>query len=487
MQDERRAKELKPVRAVLVKLKQGQAWESMMRFTDTFLIGRHDDNDLQIKNPSVSRSHVRIQFDGEHWRIKDLGSVNGTFIDGMRIQEVPLSGEAEVELGKGGPVLSLKVEEEEPGESEEEATKSTEGFASATQIVKHYFTKSKSLKEGLQTLMFRRAFDRVHKKRSKKYRVIIGACLLLLLTSGSLILYQKNKLHKLRNTAIDIFYSMKSLELQIGQLEEVVLMKADKNQLRELKAKQDRLKEMEKNYDHFVEELGIYKKMREDERLILRMARIFGECDVNVPKDFVKEVKTYIEKWKSTTRLKEGIGRAKMNRYIETILKTLEEHNLSPHFFYLPLQESGFETRAIGPKTRYGYAKGIWQFIPLTAKHYGLKIGPLHNEKAYDPRDERFDFEKATKAAAKYIKDLNNTEAQASGLLILAAYNWGETRVREIIRQMPENPRERNFWLLLSRKTIPQETYDYVFYIFSASVICENPRLFGFDFDGPLS
>jgi membrane-bound lytic murein transglycosylase D len=487
MQDERRAKELKPVRAVLVKLKQGQTWESMMRFTDTFLIGRHDDNDLQIKNPCVSRSHVRIQFDGEHWSIKDLGSVNGTFIDGIRIQEVPLSGEAEVELGKGGPVLSLKVEEEEPGESEEEVTKSTEGFASATQIVKHYFTKSKSLKEGLQTLMFRRAFDRVHKKRSKKYRVIIGACLLLLLTSGSLILYQKNKLHKLRNTAIDIFYSMKSLELQIGQLEEVVLMKADKNQLRELKAKQDRLKEMEKNYDHFVEELGIYKKMREEERLILRMARIFGECDVNVPKGFVKEVKNYIEKWKSSTRLKEGIGRAKMNRYIETILKTLEEYNLSPHFFYLPLQESGFETRAVGPKTRYGYAKGIWQFIPLTAKHYGLQIGPLHNEKAYDPRDERFDFEKATKAAAKYIKDLNNTEAQASGLLILAAYNWGETRVREVIRRMPENPKERNFWLLLMKERIPQETYDYVFYIFSAAVICENPRLFGFDFDGPLS
>lgn len=275
---------MKPVRAVLVKLKQGQTWESMMRFTDTFLIGRHDDNDLQIRNPCVSRSHVRIQFDGERWWIKDLGSVNGTFIDGIRIQEVPLSGEAELELGKGGPVLLLKVEKEEPGEPEEEATKNIGGFSSATQIIKHYFTKSKSVKEGLQTLMFRRAFDRVHKKRSRKYRVIIGACILLLLTAGSLILYQKNKLTKLRNTAIDIFYSMKSLELQIGQLEAVVLMKADKDQLRELKAKQDRLKEMEKNYDHFVEELGLYKKMREDERLILRMARILESATSMCPK-----------------------------------------------------------------------------------------------------------------------------------------------------------------------------------------------------------
>ena len=53
---------------------------------------------------------------------------------------------------------------------------------------------------------------------------------------------------------------------------------------------------------------------------------------------------------------------------------------------------------------------------------------------------------------------------------------------------MPENPRERNFWRLLvnHRKEIPQETYDYVFYIIAAAVIGENPGLFGFDFDNPF-
>jgi hypothetical protein len=33
---------------------------------------------------------------------------------------------------------------------------------------------------------------------------------------------------------------------------------------------------------------------------------------------------------------------------------------------------------------------------------------------------------------------------------------------------------------------IPDQTYDYVFYIVSAAVIGENRRLFGFDFDNPL-
>ena len=52
---------------------------------------------------------------------------------------------------------------------------------------------------------------------------------------------------------------------------------------------------------------------------------------------------------------------------------------------------------------------------------------------------------------------------------------------------MPENPRERNFWELLRHHRIPKETYDYVFYIFSAAVICENPGMFGFAFDNPLT
>lgn len=70
----------------------------------------------------------------------------------------------------------------------------------------------------------------------------------------------------------------------------------------------------------------------------------------------------------------------------------------------------------------------------------------------------------------------------------MASYNWGENRVLPLIRAMPPNPRERNFWQLLAqhRQQIPQETYDYVFRIVSAAVIGENPRVFGFDFDNPL-
>jgi len=70
----------------------------------------------------------------------------------------------------------------------------------------------------------------------------------------------------------------------------------------------------------------------------------------------------------------------------------------------------------------------------------------------------------------------------------MASYNWGERRVVELLQKMPLNPQERNFWELLRlyRGQIPKQTYDYVFHIFSAAVIGENPTLFGFQLDNPL-
>jgi membrane-bound lytic murein transglycosylase D len=230
-----------------------------------------------------------------------------------------------------------------------------------------------------------------------------------------------------------------------------------------------------------VKELGIYKKSPEDEQLILRVARAFGECDANAPKGFVDEVRRYILIWKKTDRLKTALNRGKQKGYSRFISRVLHNYDLPPQYLFLALQESNFDERAVGPQTNYGFAKGMWQFISLTANQYGLQIGPLHNQGVYDPLDERFDYIKSSMAAIKYIKELSASDAQASGLLVMASYNWGQNNVRKIIQKMPENPRERNFWRLLAYKDIPRETYDYVFSIVSAAVICEDPRLFGFD------
>src|SRR5205085_10305902 len=146
------------------------------------------------------------------------------------------------------------------------------------------------------------------------------------------------------------------------------------------------------------------------------------------------------------------------------IVEELQRQDLPPQFFYLALQESGFDEVASGPSTRFGIAKGMWQFVPETARRYGLTTGPLAKFRSPDPADDRHQWEKETRAAAAYLKDIYATDAQASGLLVMASYNWGENRVLNLIRTMPENPRERNFWKVLSRYRdhVPKETYDYV-------------------------
>jgi membrane-bound lytic murein transglycosylase D len=474
----------RPVPPVLVKVARGNARESEKRFSSTFSIGRTKECDLQIKDTAVSRNHLQVVLDGHQWRIRDMGSTNGTFLNGKRIQDAELPDHAEIELGTGGPLLELTVERPAPPKVEE-ALSTTRDIASETQIIKHYFDKSRSENIGEQTLMFRRAFERVHKKKSRKYLYVIAVGIVLLASAGGVIFYQKHKLDTLRNTAENIFYAMKILDVEIGQLEDIVIMNADAEQIEALMEKRRHLIELARQYDSFVQELGVYKKAPAEHKVILKMARTFGECDVNVPKGFVKEVMFYIGRWKSTDRLQVALKRAETNGYIRRIEKALQENNLPRQFMFLALRESEFYPKAVGKLTRYGYAKGMWQFIPETAEHYGLKLGPLYRKGAYDPYDERFHVDKATRAAARYLRDINNTEAQASGLLVMASYNWGENNIRDIIRTMPENPKDRNFWLLLKKARIPRETYDYVYYIFSAAVICENPRMFGFDFDMP--
>ena len=467
--------------AVVVQVVRGQAGEKEKRFTAGFIVGRSSECDLRISESCVSRHHLRVDFKGGQCWLKDLESANGTFLYGERIQEAPLPDFAEIELGKGEVLISLRVEREALPKVEDAPPAQTQDISTETQIIRRYFDKEPCENVGEQTMMFRRAFQRVQKKKSRNYQVVIAMVLLLLVAAGSVIFYQTQKLKKLRATAQNIFYTTKSLELQIAKLEQIVLLNADPDQVAELKTKRQKLSDMEKEYDNFVKELGIYKKAPEDEQLILRVARTFGECDANAPKGFVDEVRRYIQIWKKTGRLKSSLDRAKQKGYGWLIVRILNDNNLPPHYFYLALQESNFDERAIGRETSYGFAKGMWQFISLTANQYGLKTGPLHNQGVYDPLDERFDSVKATVAATRYIKDLSASDAQASGLLVMASYNWGEGNVRKIIQKMPENPRERNFWRLLAYKDIPRETYDYVFSIVSAAVICEDPQYFGFD------
>jgi len=443
------------------------------------LVGRSQDCDICLQDSTVSRRHAEISFDGSRWSINDLGSENGTYLDGRPITQTYLPQNSNVQLGAGGPVIWFQLEGIEiPVEQKPESIERTADY---------YFGDHPHEEAGEFTIMMRGAFQRVKKKHSMRYLVIIGAVIVML--SSGIGVYHYLRLQNAKEVAIDIFYNMKAISLQIAKTERMIAALDDSAQLKEAVAdKRQELRSMEKSYVQFIEKFDVIKKdMSEEDRIITRVARIFGECDINIPNDFLREVKKYINKWKSTRRLKKAIRRLEENSYVPVVYEAMVANGLPPHFLYLALQESLFDHRAVGRKTRYGIAKGIWQFIPSTAREYGLQIGPLADSRLYDPKDERFDFSAATQAAAEFLRDIYSTDAQASGLLVMASYNWGPTAIKKRIQAMPDNPRDRNFWNLLKNYKIPKETYDYVFYIVSAAAIGENPQLFGFDFENPLA
>jgi pSer/pThr/pTyr-binding forkhead associated (FHA) protein len=473
---------------VQVRLQEGSSWGEPRLFASTFRIGRSPECDLVLPVPAVSKSHAEVRFEDRRWWLVDLQSRNGTYLNGERIDRAPVPSSCRVELGQGGAILWMGVGEEASApERTSEKTYLQDVPESVTQLVKRLEGYKDTGEGGAQTRIYSEALQRITKRRSQRYHIVLGIVGLLLAGMVTLAVYQHNKIERLRDTASDIFYTMKRVELQVAQLEELVTDEKRKKEMEEILAKRQEIKTLESKYDKFIKELGIYDpNMSEQDRAVFRVARLFGECEATMPKDFLAEVNKYIKKWKSTERLTNGIRRALAAGYTGTISNEMFTRNLPPHFFYLALQESGFDSKAVGPKTRMGYAKGMWQFVPTTAKDFGLKTGPLQHQPQFDPDDDRFNPKKATEAAAKYIKRIYLTDAQASGLLVIASYNWGEGNVIRMIRQLPQNPQERNFWQLLKKFKIPQETYDYVFYIISATVIGENPQLFGFNFPPPF-
>jgi DNA-binding NtrC family response regulator len=67
---------------------------------DRFSIGSHPTNELVLGDGAVSRFHCEVRCDGDAVLIADLGSRNGTFVDGVRVKEAYLSRGAVVRLGR---------------------------------------------------------------------------------------------------------------------------------------------------------------------------------------------------------------------------------------------------------------------------------------------------------------------------------------------------------------------------------------------------
>jgi adenylate cyclase len=63
-------------------------------------LGRHPNNSIQLLDKIVSKEHCIIELRGDHWVLRDLGSLNGTFVNNERVRgEAPLKHGDEIALG----------------------------------------------------------------------------------------------------------------------------------------------------------------------------------------------------------------------------------------------------------------------------------------------------------------------------------------------------------------------------------------------------
>lgn len=184
----------------------------------------------------------------------------------------------------------------------------------------------------------------------------------------------------------------------------------------------------------------------------------------DIPIPINARVLRYVELFQGRLREFLADGLARGAQYLPMIQSVFRAEGLPLDLAYVPLVESAFKPTAVSRAK----ARGVWQFMKGTALENGLATDWY--------LDERADPEKATRAAARYLKSLYDTFQDWH--LALASYNGGPGRVQRALARTRKN----DFWsLTTSSRYLPRETREYVPMILAAVVIARNPAQYGFD------
>ncbi|HWL35218.1 MAG TPA: FHA domain-containing protein [Frankiaceae bacterium] len=95
------AVEALPAGSALLVVKRGpNAGSRFLLDKDVTTAGRHPESDIFLDDVTVSRRHAEFRRDGSRFVVRDVGSLNGTYLNRERIDETELSGGDEVQIGK---------------------------------------------------------------------------------------------------------------------------------------------------------------------------------------------------------------------------------------------------------------------------------------------------------------------------------------------------------------------------------------------------
>ncbi len=86
--------------ALLVVLRGPNAGSRFLLDTDLVTAGRHPDSDIFLDDITVSRRHAELERTGQGYEVRDVGSLNGTYVNRDRIDKTLLSNGDELQIGK---------------------------------------------------------------------------------------------------------------------------------------------------------------------------------------------------------------------------------------------------------------------------------------------------------------------------------------------------------------------------------------------------
>jgi membrane-bound lytic murein transglycosylase D len=446
-------------------------------------IGRAADNDIIVsgqQSATASIYHLEITGAEGRFRIRDVGSTNGTFLDGEQISDTELRSPSVIRLGNNGPEFAVTTEYPEaseldrtlvipagiqlPGPALTPAAGKPAAGGHETLLSEAVRRARRARAEGTgdQTLMLMRdVLSHALRRNTSRFRLTIVLLVAALLGTGAFSFW---KLSALRQEKLSIDARIRQIEIK---LEKDETPQEAERLISELSTYQDEARSLERNV--------LYRyAVRQQQNFITNEIRAimteFGAETYSVPPEFEQGVIQYIERYRGPDRplMEKALDQASSR--LPEIRSMLEAEKLPPDLAYIPLVES-----ALAPKqVSAAGAAGPWQLTPATARALGLRVDAV--------ADERLDLHKSTRAGCRYLRNLIlDFGSGSSVMLALAAYNLGPTRVKQAVMKVVEDPiKQRNFWYLYRARALPGETREYVPKVFAAIIIGRNPARFEF-------
>ncbi len=99
-EDQRTVDALRPGTALLIVLRGPNTGARFLLDADRVTSGRHPHSDIFLDDVTVSRKHAQFVKEGDGYLVRDVGSLNGTYVNRQRIDEAVLTQGDEVQIGK---------------------------------------------------------------------------------------------------------------------------------------------------------------------------------------------------------------------------------------------------------------------------------------------------------------------------------------------------------------------------------------------------